>query len=183
MKFTVLGSSGFIGRHLVTHLHASGHDVFIPDRNDPAIYKQPLGHVIYCVGLTADFRKRPFDTVYAHICLLAQLLEKASFLSLLYLSSTRVYAGATSGDEQASLLAGDLYNVSKLTGESLCFASGREIVRVVRLSNVVGAVDADSDNFLFALAREAKAGKIILQVQPASAKDYIHVDDVVQMLP
>jgi len=183
MKFTVLGSSGFIGKHLVAHLLASGHEVFGPIRNDPAVFEKPLDHVIYCVGLTADFRQRPFDTVRAHVCYLADLLEKANFESFLFLSSTRVYAGAASGDEHASLIAGDLYNLSKLTAESLCFASGRNAVRVARLSNVVGAADIGSDNFLFALAREALAGRIVLRVDPASAKDYIHVGDVVQMLP
>lgn len=183
MKFTVLGASGFIGSHLLAHLEQTGHECLAPARGDASVFEQKLGHVIYCIGLTADFRQRPFDTVRAHACFLAEVLEKAKFESLLYLSSTRVYAGAASGDEEAQLMAGDLYNLSKLTGESLCFASGRNHVRVARLSNVYGD-DFASDNFLPSLIRAAVAdGCITLGTTLDSSKDYISINDVVAVLP
>jgi len=79
MKFTVLGAGGFIGSHLLAHLRQAGHDCFAPARGDATLFAEELGHVIYCIGLTADFRSRPFDTVRAHVCLLADVLEKAPF--------------------------------------------------------------------------------------------------------
>lgn len=183
MKFTILGASGFIGAHLRAHLEASGHECFAPARNDAAVFERELGQVIYCIGLTADFRRRPFDTVRAHVCFLAEVLEKADFASLLYLSSTRVYAGAASGDEDAPLAAGDLYNLSKLSGEALCFASGREHVRVARLSNVFGD-DFSSDNFLPAIIRAAATEKrVVLGTSLDAAKDYVSIEDVVKILP
>jgi len=183
MKFTVLGASGFIGSHLAGYLRQAGHECLTPARGDSSVADMDLGHVIYCIGLTADFRRRPFDTVQAHVCFLAEVLEKYRFESLLYLSSTRVYAGAASGDEEAQLIAGDLYNLSKLTGEAMCFASGRGNVRVARLSNVFGA-DFSSDNFLPSLIRAAVAdGRITLGTDLDSAKDYVSIDDVVSILP
>lgn len=183
MKFTILGASGFIGSHLVQHLQQEGHECLTPARGDPALFGEELGHVIYCIGLTADFRQRPFDTVRAHVCLLADVLEKSRFDSLLYLSSTRVYAGAASGDENAPLMAGDLYNSSKLTGEVLCFASGRQNVRVARLSNVFGG-DFYTDNFLSSVIRDALEKKhVALQGSLGSAKDYVGIQDVVNILP
>lgn len=183
MKFTILGASGFIGSHLLAHLEESGHECFAPARDDAAVFERELGHAIYCIGLTADFRQRPFDTVRAHVCFLAEVLEKARFDSLLYLSSTRVYAGAASGDEEARLLAGDLYNLSKLAGEALCFASGREHVRVARLSNVYGN-DFSSDNFLPAIIRAAvEEGRVVLNTALDAAKDYVSIDDVARILP
>jgi len=183
MEFTILGSSGFIGSNLLTHLEHSGHSCFAPDRNHHGVFTEQLGNVIYCVGLTADFRQRPYDTVRAHVCLLADILEKSRFESLLYLSSTRVYAGALNGGEETPLLAGDIYNASKLTGEALCFASGRSNVRVARLSNVFGG-DFDSDNFLPALIRAAvQDDHIKLSTALDSAKDYVSIDDVVTILP
>lgn len=182
MLATIVGHAGYIGSHLARLLANRGDEVFLPDRDDPRLFRKNLGTVFYCAGLTADFRTRPFDTVRAHVCHLADILERANFDSLLYLSSTRVYTGAGRGDEQAPLQAGDIYNLSKLTGESLCLASGRAGVRIARLSNVIGGAEESSQNFLHALAREAKAGKIVLRDHPDSAKDYIHVDDVVQML-
>lgn len=187
MKYTVLGASGFIGSHLVAALRDAGHEVYAPAKGDKAIFGRHLGHVMYCVGLTADFRTRPFDTVHAHVSLLADVLEKAEFDSLLYLSSTRVYARSASGKESAPLAVdvsdpSDLYNLSKLAGESLCRSCNRPGVKIARLSNVIGR-DLHSGNFLFALIREAISGHIELQTDPDSEKDYILLDDVVALLP
>ena len=188
-SFTVLGASGYIGIRLVAHLQAQGHTVWAPARGDTEVFTRPLGHVMYCVGLTADFRTRPFDTVDAHVGLLAEVLRRAQFHSLLYLSSTRVYMGATRTDEDAPLavLPGDLsylYNLTKLTGESLCHACGRPGVRVARLSNVVGpGMDAASGNLVADLLHQAQGGRIVLRSDPQSAKDYVHVDDLLDWLP
>ncbi len=187
MKFTVLGARGFIGRNLVVHLVALGHEVFAPDRNDISIFDRPLGHVIYCIGLTADFRRLPFKTVHAHVSFLADVLERAEFESLLYLSSTRVYSRTADTRETALLSsnpgdASDLFNLSKLLGESLCLHSMRSGTRVARLSNVVG-FDPESENFLPTLIREALSGRILLLTDPASTKDYIAMSDVLRVLP
>ena len=71
--FTVFGSSGYIGSHLVRHLIASGEEVATPMRGAP-IGETHLGHVVYAIGLTADFRTRPFDTMAAHVTRLADIL-------------------------------------------------------------------------------------------------------------
>jgi nucleoside-diphosphate-sugar epimerase len=187
--FTVLGASGYIGSRLAAHLEAQGHTVWAPARGDAEVLTRPLGHVIYCVGLTADFRTRPFDTVDAHVGLLAEVLRRAQFDSLLYLSSTRVYMGAADTHEDAPLavlpgVPSYLYNLTKLTGESLCHASGRAGVRVARLSNVVGpGMDAASGNLVADLLHQAQQGHILLRSDPQSAKDYVHVTDVVDWLP
>lgn len=188
MRFCVLGSSGFVGSHLAAFLRGQGHTVLMPGRNDPAVFAEELGHAIYCIGLTADFRSRPFDTVRAHVCYLAEILEKSRFESLLYLSSTRLYGGAGSADEEAVLQAdpqnpGDLYNLTKMTGESLCFSCGRADVRVARLSNVYGA-DFKSENFLSSIIRDAvKYKHVVLRSSLESAKDYVGIDDVADILP
>lgn len=186
MRFTVLGATGFIGSAQIAYLRAAGHDVFAPPKGSPQLYDRPLGHVLYCIGLTADFRTRPYDTMRAHVCVLADVLERADFESLLYLSSTRVY-DSDANSETARLRVdvgapSDLYNVSKLAGESLCRSCGRAGVRVARLSNVVGH-DPQSENFLTSLVREALAGRIVLQSHPDSSKDYILLDDVIALLP
>ncbi|WP_119459804.1 SDR family oxidoreductase [Rhodospirillaceae bacterium SYSU D60014] len=187
MSFTVFGAGGFIGSHLVRHLQENGAECFAPERGDRSIFTQPLGHVIYCIGLTADFRKRPFDTIEAHVCLLKEVLRRARFDSFLYLSSTRVYRGLPSGDEEASIAVNpqdpdDLYNLSKLAGEALCFAAGRAGTRVVRMSNVYGS-GMPEDNFLAAVMREAVGrGAVRLRTGRDAAKDYVDIADVVPVL-
>ena len=187
MKFTVLGATGVIGRHVIKFLRARGEDVFAPDRDDSSIFSRPLGNIIYAIGVTADFRTRPIDTVQSHVCILTDILRRADFESLVYLSSTRVYMGAATSSEDNTFYVNpqdpsDLYNLSKLMGESLCLFCGRKGVKIARLSNVVGGEDHDSDNFLPSLIREARKGKIVLHTDLSSAKDYIHIDDVASLL-
>jgi len=186
--FTILGSTGFIGNKLALALKRGGHEVYAPRRDDPQVFVRELGDVIYSIGVTADFRSRPFETVEAHVCLLRQLLQSGNFRSLLYLSSTRVY-GRTASAEEGQVLGvdpaepEDLYNLSKLMGESLCLSTGLPSVRVVRLSNVYGD-DFRSQNFLSEILRHALGeGRVHLHTALSSAKDYVGIADVIELLP
>lgn len=191
MKVTVLGSTGFIGSCLVDFLQSQGFCVYAPGRQEPnwinEILSNDLGHVFYCIGLTANFREHPFETVEAHVCLLKQILEHGNMESLTYLSSTRVYENSITTDEAALLQGvptnpGHLYNFSKLMGESLCLGSGKK-TKVVRLSNVYGN-DVYSKNFLTSLLKEAvKNNSVEFLTSPDSSKDYISINDVVKLLP
>jgi len=184
---TVLGATGFIGRHLVARLRADGTPCQTPPRHDPGLMTRPLGHVIYAIGLTSDFRSRPLETVEAHVCLLRSLLAAGNFDSLTYLSSTRVYAGSADTRESASLAVNpndpsDLYNLSKLMGESLCLHGGRRGAKVARLSNIVGLRDTP-DSFIDQLLEEGARGNgITLRTSLSSRKDYLYIDDAVSQI-
>ena len=185
---TILGSAGFIGSALLASMRQAGEEVFAPLRNDPAIFERDLGDVIYAIGLTADFRHRPFDTVKAHVSVLSDILERATFRSMTYLSSTRVYSGLQTTLPHQPLSVepsspSHLYNLTKLTGESICLHCGHPAMRVVRLSNVVGVGMTESNNFIDSLVSDAIKGHITLHSAPDSSKDYIHLEDVVDCLP
>jgi nucleoside-diphosphate-sugar epimerase len=186
-RFTILGGAGFIGSHLVSHLRGHGHECHVPARDEILTSTLPLGHVVYCIGLTADFRSRPFDTVEAHTGLFAALLRSARFDSLVYLSSARVYQSADSGGETARFTVdpadpSHLYNLTKLTAESLCLSLDRPEVRIARLSNVYGP-DFESDNFLTSVIRDAvQRASVRLEAHPDGAKDYVAIADVTEML-
>ncbi len=187
MKATVFGAQGFVGRHLTQYLRGQGWAVLALGRGAEPPEGQSLGHVFYCIGLTADFRSRPFETIDAHVSLAAEILRRTRYASFLYCSSTRVYAGCAEAAETARLTVApsdpsDLYNLSKLMGEAACLAVGQPEVRVARLSNVFGADDV-SDNFLTSVLRDAVTlGRVVLQSSPASAKDYVAVEDVAAAL-
>lgn len=188
--FTVFGASGFIGRHLVASLTAQGYDVQTPARGESISAEKNYGHIIYAIGLTGDYRERPYDTVDAHAGLVATILRQARFDSFLYLSSTRVYRGldpATTAREDTPLpqtpsLDG-VYDYSKLLGESLCLGHSNPAVRVARLSNVYGR-GMSASLFLGSLLQSlAQDGHVTIQDNAQSAKDYVAIDDVVRVLP
>jgi nucleoside-diphosphate-sugar epimerase len=186
-KVTLIGGNGSLGQHFSNFFKKNNIDYFIPEKGDISFFKENSGNVFYLAGLTSDFRTRPFETVEAHVCFLKNFLQKASFQSLTYFSSTRVYSGAENTSEHADLHlnpsnASDLYNFSKLMGEALCLHSGHKNVKVVRLSNVV-SFRHDTDIFLNQILSEGKkSGKIFLKSHPDSSKDYIYIDDVVEII-
>jgi nucleoside-diphosphate-sugar epimerase len=185
--FSIFGANGFIGRHVCAYLEQSGHEVHRFSRTNRSPDRSAVGHAVYCIGLTADFRDKPTETARAHVGLLADLLDSFRFESVLYLSSTRVYAGAEGGHEDAPLLVrpsvpDQLYNLSKLAGESLCLTQKKTIGRVARLSNVIGS-GADPSNFLTSVVDEARRqGQVIFHTSPQSLKDYVDIDDVCSAL-
>jgi nucleoside-diphosphate-sugar epimerase len=147
----------------------------------------PAGHVIDCIGLTADFRTRPVETAEAHVGLVGRFLSELDFRSFLFLSSTRLYARAELAREDVALavqpgMPGDLYNITKLAGEALCLADTRPGVRVARLSNVYGP-GMGAGSFLGQILREGAAtGQVVLGQSLRSAKDYVALSDVVTSL-
>jgi nucleoside-diphosphate-sugar epimerase len=188
--YSIFGASGFIGAALVSHLTRNGRRVRAITRQedrDGAEFREPLGHAIFAIGVTADFRKRPFDTIDAHVVRISRILREGDFSSLTYLSSTRVYQGSSSTTEDSPVLAaptspGALYNISKVAGESICLNCGRANVRVARLSNVVG-LGAGQQAFVDQLLGEGLArGVVTLRSHPDSSKDYIALDDVLRSL-
>jgi UDP-glucose 4-epimerase len=184
-QFTVIGAGGFIGGRLAAALAARGHQVYAPRRGDPDLFSRDLGRVFYCAGLTGDFMVKPFETVEAHVGLVAQVLRDARFERLVYLSSTRLYdsLGARGGHETDPLefdpaLPRNVYDLSKALGENLCLARSQGRAAVARLSNVF-ADDPGASGFLSELLQRARREREIeLASSPAGGRDYIHVDDV-----
>jgi len=103
---TIIGASGFVGRRLQARLTSEGWDVFAPDKGDTSLFGRDMGVVFYCAGLTADYDRRPFDTVEAHATLVSALARAGRFEQLIYLSSTRLYdsQAAEAVDESAPLI-------------------------------------------------------------------------------
>lgn len=190
-SMTVLGSVGWIGSALVVYLQQQGWQVQAVDRTGLEAWLSEThthGPVIYAIGLTADFRERPFDTVEAHVGILSKVLQRKNLSDLVFLSSTRVYwrSGGTSETTAVPCMSSDpsdLYNLSKLLGEALVLQDPRPGLRVVRLSNVVGPRQPAS-TFIGALIAEAeKTGSVTIRQSPATSKDYVGLDDVVRLLP
>jgi len=192
VKFTIFGASGFVGSHLRQYLVTQGHSVSTPARGEELDFVNAhsnIGHVIYAIGLTANFRQKPFETVEAHVSKLSDLIQRATFDSWVYLSSTRVYAGlghdVLAGEDSFLKVIPSLdmiYNLSKLTGESICVSQDNPTIRVARLSNVYG-VGMSGSTFLSSVIQEASStGAVTINEAPKSSKDYVSVEDVSMLL-
>lgn len=186
-RFSIFGADGLVGSRLVARLHAEGVRCDAYGRRHWPKPGADLGRAIYAIGVTADFRSRPLDTVEAHVGRLADLLRGHTFDSFVYLSSTRVYRGAASTDEDAPLIMAPadpdrLYDLSKLLGECLALFGRDPRVRIARLSNVCAAGDR-SATFLASVLRDAaETGHVRLGQTLRSCKDYVAVDDAVDAL-
>jgi nucleoside-diphosphate-sugar epimerase len=187
MKFTVLGANGFIGSHLVSYLKEQNHECYTPDIRKENLSNENLGNVIYAIGVS-DFLNKPLETIDAHVCILNQILKKSDFDSLLYLSSGRIYYNTSSTTEDEIVTVDptsldDLYNISKIMGESICMAFKRKKIKIVRPSNVLG-IGAPENLFIPSIISDAvKNNKIILNSTLDSEKDYVDVDDLVTLIP
>ena len=183
--FTILGAGGVVGSRLVDTLRLRGTACRAITRHDWPEAGTHLGHAIYAIGITADFRTRPGEAVEAHAGLLARVLRDYRFDSFTYMSSARLYRTALGAcDEEAvfGLSPADtdkLYDLSKLTGECLCHAAGPARTHIVRMSNAYAAGDA-SPNFLPSVLKQAVAsGQVTIRQSAASCKDYVALDDAV----
>lgn len=187
--YTVVGATGFVGARLTETLRRDGHEVYAPARGDPRLLERELGRVFYCAGLTADYLKRPFDTVEAHVGLIARVLEKARFERLVYLSSTRLYdsLGGEGGEEDAPLALRPaeprhLYDLSKGLGENLCLTQGGGRAAVARLSCVFDHAPGAPGFLAEWLQRAGREREIALASSTGYVRDYIHLDDTVAAL-
>jgi nucleoside-diphosphate-sugar epimerase len=187
MKFTVFGANGFIGSHLADHLKKNHFECSTPDIRSDNISDKSLGHVIYAVGnveISGDASKM----VDAHVCKLNQIISNSSYESLLYISSSRLYHNSSSTNEDSSMMINpleqnELYNISKILGESLCLSSKKDNIRIVRPSNVIG-VRAPKVLFLPSIIIDAiTKNKIQLHSSLDSERDYIHINDLVKIIP
>lgn len=189
MTVTVLGAQGFVGSRLAARLIAAGEAPWTPARGEPDLLTRDLGILYYCAGLTADYDRRPFDTVEAHAGLLNEILRAGRFERVVYCSSTRLYDGAPQPevDEATPLVfqSADprrVYDLSKALGENLTLtrAGGRGVV--ARLANVFDWADG-SPGFLSEWLIQARESRdLVLESSPHIRRDYIHLDDTVDAL-
>jgi len=187
LKFTILGGTGFIGSSITNYLKSQAIECDTLDLRTDKINEKSLGHVLYAIGV-GDFIKRPFDAVTAHVCELQKILTKCKFDSFLYFSATRMYYKSNTTKETDPIITNpldtnDLYAISKVMGESLCMSINNKNIRSIRLSNVSGD-NFNSSFFLPSIIRDAVTkNKISIHTTLNSKKDYIHINDVLKIIP
>ena len=187
MKILILGSRGFIGSALATHLEHLGHKISCTDPSELLNLSETFDVLIYAIGMTANFRKNFNRTVDAHINILVDVIRWNRFHHLVYLSSTRLYSNNLTSQECTDVRISVLnrenfYNASKILGEMYSLHECNQPVSVLRLSNVIGN-DFRSENFLTSAVREAKyTGSLELRSGKNVEKDFILLEDVLEVV-
>jgi len=186
MTLTVIGAQGFVGRRLTARLTAEGRAPWTPAKGDPELLTRDLGTVFYCAGLTADYDRRPFDTVDAHVSLVSSILRVGRLDRIVYCSSTRLYDGLAMAEvTEAQPLTFDpadprrTYDLSKALGENLVLTRSGGRGAVARLANVFDWEEGAPGFLSEWLICSRMDERLSLQSSPYVVRDYIHLDDVV----
>ena len=180
--FTIFGHTGFIGSHLKKRLQY--HKLILPKR-DEIILNKNLGNIIYCVGSDL-WKKNPYESFHANLGYVPEILENNKFSSFNYLSSIKVYENVYSTRENSILKVNPndpnaYFKIKKICAESILFSQTKKF-KVIRLGNIYG------NNFNAPLALSTfirdsvKLKKINLTVNGSSLKDYLSIDDAIDLI-
>ena len=189
MKALVIGADGFVGRHLVSHLRASGDEVIeavgpaaersgtrLPiDVRDPDSVRSAVGAaafqaiyhlaaVAYGPDAAADANEAVRVTVGGTVSVVEAASHAGSPAIVLVTGSSEVYGGASHRplDEEAPLRPSNVYGATKVAQETLALTMGRALhvpVVVTRAFNHIGPGQRPS----FAVASFARQLRMIDQ--------------------
>lgn len=190
-KTAVIGSSGFLGRHIVAGLLKSGGEV-------TCVYNKNNYHIAGCQQLQIDDFLTSTDQydniVFAAgnylntheelVALNSDLLRSISIKyresRLLYISSVNVY-GVHSDiiNENSSFNSPLLYGRSKLVGEFI--AASFKSFAIIRLTYLYGP-NLNNKSFLpFIIEQALTNGKITLMGHGERSQDYLFVEDAAEL--
>ena len=96
--YTIFGSTGFIGKELVSYLKKKNKKVFTPRKNQIKFNKN-LGYIIYCVG-SDDWKKKPKKGYFSNLGHLKKIIFNNKFKSIVFLSTTRLYINSKNNTEE-----------------------------------------------------------------------------------
>ncbi len=180
--FTIFGHTGFLGHNLVKYLKNS--KLLLPKRNK-FTFNQNLGNIIYCIG-SDDWKTDTFNSFNANLGFVPTIIEKNNFKSFTFVSSCRIYNNSTTTHETSNFKfnptdTNEFYNLKKILAENYLFASKKKI-KIVRVSNIVGFSPKSPLVFPMFVKNAITKKKIVISINKNSTKDFIHIDDVVQLI-
>ena len=183
--YTIFGSTGFIGKELVTHLKKKHIKVFTPNKNQIKFNKN-LGYIIYCVG-SDDWLIKTQKGYFSNLGHLQKVIFNNKFKKIIFLSTTRLYINSKKqNDEESGLIinsqrANDYYNILKIASESILKNNCKNYA-ILRVSNVFGC-NFKSPLLLPTIIRNSiKKKTTYINLSLNSSKDYIHINDLINLI-
>jgi len=180
--YTIFGHTGFIGSFLRNKLFK---EKLILPKKGQLIFKKNLGHIIYCIG-SDDWLNDSYNSYYANLGYIPEIINKNNYSSFTFLSTTRIYFNNKITNENSTLKINpkninDYYNIKKICAESFLEMQNKKI-KIIRLSNIYGK-NYKSPLLVPTLIRDAiKKNKIKITVNKFSTKDYLNIDDTIDLI-
>lgn len=196
LPVVVLGAGGFIGRGLVGHLRATGHDVRPYSRADCDMTDQRAVRDCLAANQGARYvflscisrnREDTFGAFEQNVRMAHHFAEAAQdhpCASLLYLSSTDIY-GNRPGlpvTEDTPVKPDGYYAVSKHVNERILFHKMACPVTAIRLPGIYGPYDRGK-SVLGMFTRRVLAGEVVRVFGDGSTlRDFVYVDDLCRII-
>ena len=180
--YTIFGHRGFIGSAIKNKLKA--HNLILPEKKE-LNFRKNLGNIIYCIGSDL-WKKDIYNSYYANLGYIPEIVEKNKFSTFTFLSSIRIYNNSTSSKEESNLCINpnfhnDYYNIKKICAESYLLNSKKK-VKIIRLTNLYGE-NYNAPIVLPTFIRSAiKKRKILISINKNSLKDYLSIDDAMNII-
>ena len=176
--YTIFGHTGFIGSFFKNKLFK---EKLILPKKGQLIFKKNLGHIIYCIG-SDDWLNDSYNSYYANLGYLPEIINKNKYQSFTFLSSTRLYRNLKKTDEDCSLIINptnldNYYNIKKICAESFLLSQKNSKIKIIRLSNIYG-VSPNSTLVIPTLIMNAiNKKKIRILINKKSSKDFLSIED------
>lgn len=189
MKILCTGASGWIGGRVVKALsEVHSDDVQIVDHRSEMFVVTEAAQwadiVIHCGGEYTNDRSRFVEGNIEQAIALAKGCSKTSN-AVIFLSSVKIYGWAWSDGyvctERDCGAANDRFGRSKLIAESV-FADAATASTFLRISNVYGDGVPEKYAIGTMLKTTKTAGEVVLSCNGESARDFVHIDDVVRVV-
>lgn len=189
LKILVTGSSGFIGKHLIKRL--SDYDITKDDEKYilKKRMKRDIDIIIHLGGKTPYSNKLSFlDFLDSNFKTTVEVLEfcvRNKVRKLIFVSSY-IYGKPNKKkiNEMHQIKPHSAYTMSKFLGEQICEFYSRTYdlnITILRPFNIFGS-GQKRGFFISNLVNAAKTGKSIVVINKKSRRDFLYVDDFVDLI-
>ena len=181
--YTIFGHTGFIGSFFRNKLFK---EKLILPKKGQLIFKKNLGHIIYCIG-SDDWLNDSYNSYYANLGYIPEIINKNNYLSFTFLSTSRIYRNLNVAKENSFLTVNptnldNYYNIKKICAESFLLSQKNKKIKIVRLSNIYG-FNPRSTLLVPILIKDAiKKGLIKIFINKNCSKDFLSIEDTFSLV-
>ena len=176
--YTIFGHTGFIGSFFRNKLFK---EKLILPKKGQLIFKKNLGHIIYCIG-SDDWLNDSYNSYYANLGYIPEIINKNKFESFTFLSSTRLYRNLKKTVEDSSLIINptnfdNYYNIKKICAESFLLSQKNKKIKIIRLANIYGFSPNSTLVVPTLIMNAINKKKITILINKKSSKDFLSIED------